>query len=69
MLNDRVLTDVHDILEKCIIEVLYQTGIRKAELCGLMFEYVNLSGNELKVIGKGNKERFYSHLPGSLRSA
>jgi integrase/recombinase XerC len=58
MLNDRVLTDVHDILEKCIIEVLYQTGIRKAELCGLMFEYVNLSGNELKVIGKGNKERF-----------
>jgi len=57
-LSDHVLTDGHDILEKCIIEVLYQTGIRKAELCGLMFEYVNLSGNELKVIGKGNKERF-----------
>lgn len=57
-LSDRVLTDQHDLLEKCIIEVLYQTGIRKAELCGLMFEYVNLDGNELKVIGKGNKERF-----------
>ncbi|MGG5210799.1 tyrosine-type recombinase/integrase [Chryseobacterium sp. MIQD13] len=57
-LSDRVLTDRHDILEKCIIEVLYQTGMRKAELCGLMFEDVNIDGNELKVIGKGNKERF-----------
>jgi len=54
----RVLSQEHDILEKCIIEVLYQTGMRKAELCGLMFEYVNIGGNELKVIGKGNKERF-----------
>lgn len=57
-LSDSVLTGLHDILEKCIIEVLYQTGMRKAELCGLMFEGVNLDGNELKVIGKGNKERF-----------
>ncbi|MDN5476260.1 MAG: tyrosine-type recombinase/integrase [Chryseobacterium sp.] len=57
-LSDDVLSVNHDLLEKCIIEVLYQTGIRKAELCGLMFEYVNLDGNELRVIGKGNKERF-----------
>ncbi|MCT2407412.1 tyrosine-type recombinase/integrase [Chryseobacterium antibioticum] len=57
-LSDDILLKTDDILEKCIIEVLYQTGIRKAELCGLMFEYVNLDGNELKVIGKGNKERF-----------
>lgn len=57
-LSDDVLPKTHDTLEKCIIEVLYQTGIRKAELCGLMFEAVNLNGNELKVIGKGNKERF-----------
>lgn len=57
-LSDRVLADQPELLEKCIIEVLYQTGMRKAELCGLMFEDVNLNGNELKVIGKGNKERF-----------
>lgn len=58
VLNDSVLADPCDILEKCIIEVLYQTGMRKAELCGLMFEHVSIEGNELKVIGKGNKERF-----------
>ena len=58
MLNDQVFEEMNDILEKCIMEVLYQTGIRKAELCGLIFENVNLSGNELKIIGKGNKERY-----------
>lgn len=56
-LNDRVFEQEHDILEKCIMEVLYQTGMRKAELCGLIFENVDIIGNELKVIGKGNKER------------
>ncbi|MFN4364127.1 MULTISPECIES: tyrosine-type recombinase/integrase [Chryseobacterium] len=56
-LSDQVFTNVHDILEKCIMEVLYQTGIRKAELCGMTFENVNLQSNEIKIIGKGNKER------------
>lgn len=56
-LNERIFEQEHDILEKCIIEVLYQTGMRKAELCGLIFENVDVIGNELKVIGKGNKER------------
>ncbi|EJL68064.1 tyrosine-type recombinase/integrase [Chryseobacterium populi] len=58
MLDDHIFEEMHDLLEQCIMEVLYQTGIRKAELCGLIFENVNLSGNELKIIGKGNKERF-----------
>lgn len=57
-LNDQVFEEINDILDKCIVEVLYQTGIRKAELCGMTFENVNLSGNELKITGKGNKERY-----------
>ncbi|UKB80245.1 tyrosine-type recombinase/integrase [Chryseobacterium sp. MEBOG07] len=56
-LNERIFEQVHNVLEKCIMEVLYQTGMRKAELCGLIFENVDLYENELKVIGKGNKER------------
>ncbi|WFB70147.1 tyrosine-type recombinase/integrase [Chryseobacterium sp. WX] len=56
-LNERVFEQVHGVLEKCIMEVLYQTGMRKAELCGLIFENVDLYENELKVIGKGNKAR------------
>jgi len=56
-LSDQVFTNVQDVLEKSILEVLYQTGIRKAELCGMTFENVNLSVNEIKIIGKGNKQR------------
>lgn len=56
-LSDSIFSQVTDVLEKCIMEVLYQTGIRKAELCGMKFESVNLSENELKITGKGNKQR------------
>lgn len=70
-LNDRIFDQECDILEKCIMEVLYQTGMRKAELCGLIFENVDIIGNELKVIGKGNKERVVpisEELSGLLKS-
>lgn len=46
-----------DFLSQLIIETLYQTGMRKAELCGLRYDHVNLTGQEMKIIGKGNKER------------
>lgn len=46
-----------ELLDKLIIEVLYQTGMRRAELCNLPLENVNFSRNKIVVIGKGNKER------------
>ena len=49
--------DTGRFLEKAIIETLYQTGMRKAELCNLFFENVDFSSNEIKIKGKGNKER------------
>lgn len=45
------------LLEVLVLEVLYQTGMRKAELCGLRMDYVDLEGQELRVVGKGNKMR------------
>ena len=44
-------------LKELIIETLYQTGMRKAELTNLLFHDVDFSKKELKVIGKGNKSR------------
>ncbi len=46
-----------DLLKVLIIETLYQTGIRKAELCGLLLKNVDFGLKEIKVIGKGNKIR------------
>ena len=57
-LDEEVFHETDNLLKQCIIETLYQTGIRKAELCGLIFENVNLETQELKIIGKGNKERY-----------
>ncbi len=44
-------------LERAIIETLYQTGIRKMELCNLKLEDFDSQKCELLIHGKGNKER------------
>ena len=56
-LSEILAQDEEHLLEKTIIEILYQTGMRKAELCNLLYENISFSTNEIKVKGKGNKER------------
>lgn len=43
--------------DKLIIELLYCTGMRRAELTGLKSSDLNVSRQEVKVLGKRNKER------------
>jgi integrase/recombinase XerC len=43
--------------DKLILELLYGTGIRLAELIGIAEADVNLPAKTVKVTGKGNKER------------
>lgn len=57
-LHAKVFPEIENLLDECIVETLYQTGMRKSELCGLKFEDVDLYKNELKILGKGNKERY-----------
>ncbi len=42
---------------KTILELLYATGMRVSELANLNFEHLNLENDEIKVFGKGSKER------------
>ena len=57
------LTDIleeegeQNVLERLIVETLYQTGMRKSELCNLLTEDVDFSKSEILIKGKGNKER------------
>ena len=42
---------------RTILELLWATGMRISELAGLNFGDLNLSENEIRVFGKGSKER------------
>lgn len=44
--------------DELLFEILYQTGIRKAELIGLRDQDVDRMERRIKVLGKRNKERF-----------
>lgn len=60
---DQLLDDVEwgtgyqDILERTIIMTFYQTGIRLSELIGLTDASVDFENAQLKVMGKGSKQR------------
>jgi integrase/recombinase XerC len=45
------------IRDKLVLELLYGTGIRLAELIGIAEADLNLAAKTIKVTGKGNKER------------
>ena len=48
---------IEELNVQLIIEILYQTGMRRSELMNLTLNRTDLAGRELRVIGKGNKER------------
>ncbi|MFP2997677.1 tyrosine-type recombinase/integrase [Spongiivirga sp. MCCC 1A20706] len=50
--------DFSGLRDRLIIELLYGTGMRRAELVNLTLNDIDQSNRRLKVLGKRNKERF-----------
>jgi integrase/recombinase XerC len=53
--------------DRAVLVLFYETGLRMAELMGLMLADLHTTRNELRVLGKGNKERVVPLLPTTVR--
>jgi len=50
--------DFESVRNKLIVELLYSTGMRRAELMEIKQNSINFTNSTLKVLGKRNKERY-----------
>ena len=57
LINSIDTTTILGIRNKCIFEVLLCTGCRVNELVNITMNNIDLKAQEIKVLGKGNKER------------
>jgi len=57
---ERLISTAPDILTKTLIMCMYGTGIRISEMANLKFSEIDSDRMTIKVLGKGNKERFIS---------
>lgn len=57
VLNALPVYDFKSSRQKLIIELLYATGMRRAELINLKENDVNYTNSQIKILGKRNKER------------
>lgn len=48
-----------DLRNQLVLELLYATGMRRAELIGLTLNSIDFANQQLIVMGKGNKERLF----------
>ena len=54
---DEVGTDLLAIQDRAMFELMYSSGLRLAELTGLGLHSMDLASGEIRVVGKGRKER------------
>ncbi|WP_422350537.1 tyrosine-type recombinase/integrase [Flagellimonas sp.] len=59
--------DFEGVRDKLIIELLYATGVRRAELVNLKCTDFSAANQTLKVLGKRNKERLLPLLPATVQ--
>lgn len=57
ILNNIKISTPSGYRNRVILELLYASGMRVSELSGLNFCDLNIENNEIRVVGKGSKER------------
>jgi len=65
----KLIGAAESLRDRAVLEVFYATGCRLAEVAGMRVEHVDFPAGEIRVVGKGNKERvalFHSHATRAL---
>lgn len=57
LIDQSVYKGVRGIRDKAMLELMYSSGIRVGELVNLKLDSLNIEKNELKLLGKGSKQR------------
>ncbi|MEN8792038.1 MAG: site-specific tyrosine recombinase XerD [Lentimonas sp.] len=57
LLDAPSMTTPHGLRDRAILELFYSSGLRVSELCGILFQNINLDDGFVRVFGKGSKER------------
>lgn len=57
LLQTNDLKTPQGLRDRCLMELIYASGLRVSELAKLSYEQVNLDTGEIRVWGKGSKER------------
>lgn len=52
-----LLASIPDVRDRLVIRVIYATGVRVSELCGITLEDIDFSSHTIRVKGKGGKIR------------
>lgn len=55
--DNKLAETIPELNKQLIVEIFYQTGIRRSEMLGLTVANTDTQRKEIKVLGKGNKER------------
>ena len=63
VLSGAATHDFEALRNKLIVELFYSTGIRRSELINLKISDIDLAQQQIKVLGKRNKERYIPLIP------
>ena len=64
---DDYADDLEGVRDRMLLELFYQTGLRRSEVAGLHDSDIDLAARQLCVLGKGNKMRYVPMGEGLVR--
>lgn len=65
---ERMLNALDNIKHKCVLLMLYSTGVRIQELINIDLRHINMDRGQLKIVkGKGGKDRIVKLAPTTLK--